>query len=65
MESPLSYSLNMIYDLNTTLRNRGRVQAGNLGITQPFSLSKAESGPPETFLVDIFKIFQCVLMSHS
>lgn len=46
----------MICDLNTTLWNRGRVQADTLGITQPFSIAKAESGPPETCLVDILKI---------
>lgn len=55
MESPLSYSLDMVCDLNTTLRNRG--------IIQPFSLAKAESGAPETFLDDILKIFKCFLMT--
>lgn len=57
VESGLSYSPDMICELNSTLRNRGRAQADTSGITQPFSLAKAESGPPETFLTDSLRLF--------
>lgn len=57
VESGLSYSPDMVCELNPTLRNRGRGRADTWGITQSFFLAKAESGPPETFLADIFKSF--------
>ena len=56
-ESGLSYSSDMICELNPTLRNRGRARAVAWDVMQSFSLAKAESGPPETFLADIFKTF--------